>query len=327
MIQKRISQRIPFLTARFFARINRPFEVYSTIHDKDTILRKLNPDKIPDTKIDYGKLPIYEHKVNYNLEENKDYSKKVEKAKEKRSILAQVRENKVVTRRARRIFNKPLYDTDLTNYDAFVDIKEHLPKASAHNQKVVHKIEISPADLRSACGEGGRAYRNGEYSTREYDFTDSNLDKFLIYDYKSTQEFGGGPMAGYDYENQMHIRPMYRKQMYPTEEDFWNSTEPHPFRVNCTEYAEFRKFKEWLLKKIEEAKNGESFEQRAFKKFGETDTYDDYHKQYPHLTEFAIYKFSKQFYDKKYQFSEIDKPVEAKTALSDEFLAEKSKQN
>lgn len=225
------------------------------------------------------------------------------------------------SRRKKWIFDKPLYDLDITKYDAYLDIKEHLPKAGPHNLKVVHKIEVSPVDLRNAFGEGCLSYRNSNYSTREYDFTDSNLDKFLLYDYKSTQEFGGATMPDYDYEHQMHIRPMYRKRIYPTEVDFWNSEEKHMFRVNCTEYSEYRKFKEWVLKKVEESKNSETFEEKAFKKYGKLDTYDGYNKTYPQLTEFAIYKYSQKFYSgDKHVFKDYETPVEAKTQLSNEYL-------
>ena len=86
--------------------------------------------------------------------------------------------------------------------------------------------------------------------TREWDFTDCNLDKFLIYDWKLTQEFGGQPLPGYDYENQNHLRPRQRKRVFPTEKEFWDFDERVEFYVNCTEYAEFRKFKYWFYREV-----------------------------------------------------------------------------
>lgn len=86
MIHKSLSIRIPYHTARFFVRKVNPNVIYSNIHTEETILHKLNPDLIPDTKIDYGNLPVYEHKVNYNLEEFPGYAKKVKQAKEKRNL-------------------------------------------------------------------------------------------------------------------------------------------------------------------------------------------------------------------------------------------------
>ena len=35
-----------------------------------------------------------------------------------------------------------------------------------------------------------------------------------------------------------------------TEEDFWRSEEPHMFRVNSNRYADFRKFKKWVLDQV-----------------------------------------------------------------------------
>lgn len=116
--------------------------------------------------------------------------------------------------------------------------------------KVVLKVEASPADVIRAFGQGVTSYRNGNYSTREFDFTDSNMDKFLIYDWKSSQNYGGPPIPGWDYENQNFIRPMHRKKIYPTEAEFWNSDEAHEFRINCTELAEVRKFREWFLREV-----------------------------------------------------------------------------
>jgi hypothetical protein len=86
--------------------------------------------------------------------------------------------------------------------------------------------------------------------TREWDFTDNNLDKFLVYDWKMTQEFGGQPLPNYDYENQNHLRPRQRRKIFPTEKEFWDFEEKVEFYVNCTEYAEFRKFKYWFYREV-----------------------------------------------------------------------------
>lgn len=52
--------------------------------------------------------------ANYNFEENREFTAKVEKAVEQRDILAQLENNPVVPRRERRKFEKPKYDTDIT---------------------------------------------------------------------------------------------------------------------------------------------------------------------------------------------------------------------
>lgn len=65
-----------------------------------------------------------------------------------------------------------------------------------------------------------------------------------------TQEFGGQPLLNYDYENQNHLRPRQRRKIFPTEKEFWDYEEKVEFYVNCTEYAEFRKFKYWFYREV-----------------------------------------------------------------------------
>lgn len=57
--------------------------------------------------------------ANYNLEEHKDFTVKVEKAKEQRDVLAQLENNPVIPRRERRKFDRPKYDTDISKYPFF----------------------------------------------------------------------------------------------------------------------------------------------------------------------------------------------------------------
>ena len=52
------------------------------------------------------------------------------------------------------------------------------------------------------------------------------------------------------FKNQDNIPPRKRKQRWPSVEEFWNKTEPVEFRVNCTPYADFRKFKKWFLDQV-----------------------------------------------------------------------------
>lgn len=61
-------------------------------------------------------------------------------------------------------------------------------------------MRIAPALFERAFGNGFRAYRNGRYSLKEWDFIDSNYDKFLVYDYKGTTNFWGDNMVPEEYE-------------------------------------------------------------------------------------------------------------------------------
>lgn len=80
-------------------------------------------------------------------------------------------------------------------------------------------------------------------STREYDFEDINLDLFLIYDHRQTQAYWGPNKEGYDYKNQQNIVPRKRIKPHLTEEQFWESEERQELRIECTRYADWRKFK------------------------------------------------------------------------------------
>jgi hypothetical protein len=53
-------------------------------------------------------------------------------------------------------------------------------------------------------GDGVKAYRSSK-STLEFDFEDSNLDLFLVYDHKSTTEFWGKNLENFDYNVKMKI--------------------------------------------------------------------------------------------------------------------------
>lgn len=52
--------------------------------------------------------------ANYNFEENPNFKVKEEKAREQRNILAELETKPVVPRRQRRVYDRPRYDTDIT---------------------------------------------------------------------------------------------------------------------------------------------------------------------------------------------------------------------
>ena len=52
-----------------------------------------------------------------------------------------------------------------------------------HCEPVVCKIYATPKDIINAFGFGSEAFRN-RGATREFDFEDNNLDKFIVYDYR-----------------------------------------------------------------------------------------------------------------------------------------------
>ena len=46
----------------------------------------------------------------------------------------------------RKIYNKPKFDLDISNYDVFLDYDEHFPKPDPHSLKVV-KLFMAPCDM------------------------------------------------------------------------------------------------------------------------------------------------------------------------------------
>ena len=83
---------------------------FFTVHDEESILCKLNPDLIPEKKLNYDQLEPYIHKTNYNFEQYPQYKKKVTEALEQRSILGELRRSKIIPRRQRRIYDRPRHD-------------------------------------------------------------------------------------------------------------------------------------------------------------------------------------------------------------------------
>lgn len=66
----------------------------------------------------------------------------------------------------------------------------------------------------------------------EYDFEDNDLSRYLLYDYHWEK-----------CRNKTTNKPL-------TEQEFWESEEPHVFRLQSTRYADFRKFKKWIYQQV-----------------------------------------------------------------------------
>ncbi len=78
------------------------------------------------TKIDISTKPlsIKEYstnklKYNYNFEEQKGFTEKVNKAQEQRNLIEQLETKQILPRRLRRIYDKPKYDLDITKYNSY----------------------------------------------------------------------------------------------------------------------------------------------------------------------------------------------------------------
>lgn len=79
------------------------------------------------------------------------------------------------------------------------------------------------------------------------------------------------------YEKQDDIRPNFRLQKFPTEEEFWSSNVHMEFRYNFSKYAERRKFLAWILKEVD-SEEVTDFNAILDEKFGKLETYDSLNK-------------------------------------------------
>ncbi len=164
-------------------------------------IHKLTPDDIaikPD--MDPSSLEYFEHPYNYNLEENKKYTTGVAAAKVQRNILSELRANPIPRRQDRIVYDKPKYDTDISNYDCWQEYGDMIfTKEYPHEFPVLCKILVAPKVMLHVFGDSINNSRNGIYSTKEWDFIDSNMDKFLVYDFKSSTSYWGENRPDYWY--------------------------------------------------------------------------------------------------------------------------------
>jgi len=111
---------------------------------------------------------------------------------------------------------------------------------------------IAPAALIRCFGDPDTSEIFYEGSG-QFDFEDSNLDLYSIYDVKSTDFYHGLNREDEFYTGVKNLKkPLYkRKRKWPTIEEFWNGEEPKQFKVSCDDQAEWRKFKRWILKVLE----------------------------------------------------------------------------
>lgn len=72
------------------------------------------------------------------------------------------------------------FDLSLTDYYAWTTFHDPYYKPDEYSEIVVCKIYLSPKWLIHAFGMGMDPWRN-RLATKEFDFEDSNLDKFCLY--------------------------------------------------------------------------------------------------------------------------------------------------
>jgi hypothetical protein len=166
----------------------------------------------------------------------------------------------------RRIYTRS--DKFLDNYDAWRSVDRALTITSGKD-KAECKVMLSPALLKKAFGRP-ETTSTGFTGTGQYDFEDNNLDLFKIHDYKQTQFYRGlnrEEAFYYTYRNMR--RPEKRRvKKWPTPEEFWNSTEPVPFRLLAAEQANWRQFRRWLMQALRKAEGSDfDYDKESLEKF------------------------------------------------------------
>lgn len=101
----------------------------------------------------FEKQPTYVHNTNYNFEQFPEYTKKlataVEDQKKEEEIQKKIESGqmqKPIPRRKRRIYDRPRFDTNITNYEAWLNFDRQLVKYN-RNSLVVRKVNLAPAKL------------------------------------------------------------------------------------------------------------------------------------------------------------------------------------
>lgn len=208
---------------------------------------------------------------NYNFEQHRGYTERFEKAVENRELLikkASDLKSMAVPKKKARI-RKEISD-DISNYDIWRTFNEmykpNRPTETPEYQKETD-FKCAPADLVRAFGQPILPRFAFARSTGIYEFSDSNLDTFWIYDYHLQIEFLTSNKKTSEWIN-----------------DFWSSEEPAVFRVSHTTYAERMKFMNYVKQHIAKVKSGEvkTYDEIAEEKLGKIEWYDDYDATYEH---------------------------------------------
>ena len=89
---------------------------------------------------------------NYNEEMHPSWQQNVDRALERRSVLAEVKDKTVLNRRQRKVYDRPRLDTDQTDYVAWREFVNTFEKDKYMGYKVQAQLEISPKWLIHAIG-------------------------------------------------------------------------------------------------------------------------------------------------------------------------------
>ena len=152
------------------------------------------------------------------------------------------------------------------------------------------KLPVAPATLVRIFGPPSW-YDNILGTSGTFEFEDTNLDVFRIFDRHETKEFLNPKLLKLEHPPHS-LRG--KTENLPTFHEFWRSNAPVKFWVGHTSYADVEKFLVWAREKIEK---NEDVLQKAIEKFGEIEPATDYKKEYQLSKDFALFKYNKIKWD------------------------------
>lgn len=154
-----------------------------------------------------------------------------------------------------------------------------------------------------------------------FDFEDSNLDLYRVFDYKKTDLYHGLPReeSFYTTESNMRRHEKTRKRVWPTQEEFWELQTPVEFRVICSPKAEWRKFRKWLFRHLRmiEADPEFDYDKMALEKYADQKdiSVGNFEEKGKLNHEMAIYKWDASIYMTEEEIAAL--PEERRPVLSE----------
>jgi hypothetical protein len=153
-----------------------------------------------------------------------------------------------------------------------------------------YKLHVPPATLVRVFGPPCMG-ENISGTSGTYDFEDTNLDIFKVFDRHQTKE-------SIDVKALNSKYPPFslkgKTQNAPSIKEFWNSHLDAEFWVNYTDCADFDNFLKWIKEKIEK---NEDLVPKLIEKYGEVDPIDKYHKKYQISRDYGLFKYNKIKWD------------------------------
>lgn len=124
----------------------------------------------------------------------------------------------------------------------------------------------------------------------------------MLFDHKQTQATHGLNYTDDFYERQdKEVREDYREKKWPSDDQFWKSSELKTFRVFYPKYSQHIRFKKWLKAHTNNfnEETDKTMHQILDEKYGKMDDYSDYDKVRENPNIPAVYHYNNRFFMEK----------------------------